>query len=331
VNAHVRRAKRSDMPDRSISELEQVVRDHINRTRKQHTLLKDPAAWNQLCSSLDVIGDTELAIDAYDAAPETDDAGATYILVYGVLQALILQQDAVLHLAEALNLKYDADPLLSEIREVRNASVGHPTKRHGQPRSHFISRISMTKAGFQLLTVYPGHGPAQFKGVSLPGLIATQRSQLASILGQVASSLQREEAEHKAMFKDKKLAAAFPTTTDYYVEKIYESIPAGKSREYGRLHVTLIAEAVERFKALLAERGLTGVYDSVEYHLDLVSYPLDRLGEYFDASGQSTMNERDALIFVHFVQDQLTTLRKMAAEVDQDYGTNSDAQQRVAP
>ena len=305
------------MPEATISELEQQIRDLINEARKRHALLKNSAAWNQLCSSLDVIGDTELAFEAYDKAPPTDDAGAIYILVYGVLQALVLQQDAVRHLAEALGLVYEPDPLLLEVREVRNASVGHPTKRFGQARSHFISRISMTKTGFQLMTVYSDRGPAQFKGVSLPGLVVTQRSQLRTILNQVVAFLQKEEAEHKTMFKDDKMAAAFPVTMDYYFEKIYESIPASKPSEYGRLHVGLIVEAVERFKAKLAERGIDGAYDSVEYHLDLVSYPLQQLELYFDHSGRSRLNERDAFIFVHFTQDEIKTLRKMAAEIDE--------------
>src|SRR5690242_8032435 len=166
----------------SIRALEHQIRDFINGARKQHALLKDSRAWNQLCSSLDIIGDTELAFDAYEIAPETDDPGAVYILVYGVLQALVLQQDAVMHLAEALGLKYKVAPPLQEVREIRNASIGHPTKRLGQPRSHFVSRISMRKGGFQLMTVYPDHGPAEFKGISLPALIAKQRSQLQAVL-----------------------------------------------------------------------------------------------------------------------------------------------------
>ena len=42
---------------------------------------------------------------------------------------------------------FDPDPLLTEIREVRNSSVGHPTKRRGETRTHFISRITMSKGG----------------------------------------------------------------------------------------------------------------------------------------------------------------------------------------
>ena len=261
------------MPEPAMSELVNRIRDFINSARKQHALLKDSKAWNQLCSSLDAIGDTELAFDAYDGASTTAaDPGATYILVYGVIQALVLQQDAVKNLAEALDLPYKQDDLLRDIREIRNASVGHPTKRSGKPRSHFISRITMSKAGFQLLTVYPDHRPAEFKAISLPKLIATQQSQLRAILTQVVNSLEKEDAEHKVMFRDTKLASAFTTTTDYYFEKLYEAVH-GRHPEFGHLHLKLLVEAIECFKAMLAERDLAGAIDSIEYHLDHIGYP----------------------------------------------------------
>jgi hypothetical protein len=313
------------MSDTTISQLEQQIRDFINRARKQHALLKDSGAWHQLCSSLDVVGDTELAFDAYADAPDTDDDGATYILVYGVLQALILQQDAVQHLAEALGLTYERDPLLREVREIRNASIGHPTKRFGRARTHFISRISMSKSGFQLMTLYPDHAPAEFKGVSLPGLISTQRARLRSVLEQVAAALKKEEGEHRAMFRNQKLAATFPATIDYYFEKIFESISAGHSPEYGGLHVRLVAEAVQRFKSMLMDRGLAGAYDSVEYHLGLVSYPLEELAHYFAAPSQSRLNGRDAFIFTQFAQDEIQTLQKIATEIDDSYAEQPDA------
>ena len=73
---------------------------------------------------------------------------------------------------------------------------------------------------------------------------------------------------------------------DYYFEKIFESIHASHSPEYGRLHVQLFTEAVARFKSKLAERGVAGAYDNVEYHLGLVSYPLGELDLYFADPGK---------------------------------------------
>ena len=162
----------------------------------------------------------------------------------------------------------------------------------------------MSKAGFQLLTVYPDHGPAEFKAVSLPELIATQRSQLRAILTQVVNSLEEEDAEHKDMFRDTKLASAFPATTDYYFEKLYEAVH-GRHPEFGHLHVKLLVEAIERFKSMLAERGLAGAHDSIEYHLDLIGYPLKQLDTYFAAPSTSKLTERDAFIFVHFVKNEV--------------------------
>jgi hypothetical protein len=302
----------------TIRDLEVQIRECINHTRVRHQLLKDSIAWNQLCSSLDAIGDTELAFDAYAAMPNPSD-GSTYILVYGLLQALIIQQDAVRHLAESLDIPFVPNALLSDIREVRNSSVGHPTKRHGEPRSHFISRISMSKAGFQLLAVYPDHAAADFRFVDIPDLIKTQRMQLKSVMAQVVVTLHARDEEHKAMFRDKRLTDAFPASTDYHFGKLYESVHSSMPRELGGTSLGLVSDAVLRFKSMLAERGTAGAYEGIEYHLRLVEYPLDELRRYFAVPQESKLNERDANIFIHFVEDQVNTLREIAAEIDETY------------
>lgn len=302
-----------------IPALENQIRGYINRARIRHVLLQDTISWNQLCSSLDVIGDTELCFDAYDNADAPSEAGSIYLLVYGVLQALILQQDAVRHLAEALGIPFVPDPLLSEIREVRNSSAGHPTKRHGEPRSHFISRISMSKNGFQLMTAYAAHGPGEFKWVDIPKLIAEQRSRLCALMTGVVGVLAERDREHRAMFNNEKLVDSFHAGIDYDFEKLFECVHGNKPIELGGLHVRLIRGAVERFRASLTARGSSGAYDSVEYHLRLIEYPLEELAHYFQSPESSRLSERDAFIFVHFAQDQLEELRKMAAEIDADY------------
>lgn len=70
----------------SMPELEEQIRDFINSPRKQHILLQDHADWNKLCSSLDVVGDTELAIDAYmENINEPASDGQKYLILYGIL------------------------------------------------------------------------------------------------------------------------------------------------------------------------------------------------------------------------------------------------------
>ena len=109
----------------------QEIRDIINEPRKQFHLIKNKKFWNQLCSSLDVIEDCDLAITAYIDGDFGTDHGEKYLKLYGILQALFLQQDAVANLCESLGLPngLSSHPKLKDIRDIRNDSVGHPTKR----------------------------------------------------------------------------------------------------------------------------------------------------------------------------------------------------------
>jgi hypothetical protein len=303
-----------------ISELESQIRDFINRPRKQQSLFRDLADWNKLCSSLDVIGDTELALEAYlenIRAPAAD--GELYLILYGVLQILFVQQDAVKHLAEALGLQYTSDPLLREIRKVRHDSVGHPTERgHGKGRTfNFITRISMSRGGFTLMTTYPDRDSTFFQ-VDVPQLISTQRSILRRVLIEVIDKLKEEEMEHRERFRDEKLVDVFPPTLNYYYEKIAETIHGGAPVEFGAGIVGLVIGVVSDFKNALDTRGILDAYN-VSYDLELVEYPLAELRRYFDSPDESKLNERDAYIFLVFIRHQIDSLIRFATELDEEY------------
>jgi hypothetical protein len=111
----------------TIQDLESQIRDFITAPRRQAHLLKNNAFWAMLCSSLDIIGDTELAIEAYLAgekkAQESEQSAKTpqnlgdhYLILYGILQVLFVQQDAVKHLAESLAIVYTHDRMLIYLR-----------------------------------------------------------------------------------------------------------------------------------------------------------------------------------------------------------------------
>lgn len=89
----------------TVTNLEDRIREFINNGRKQSALLKDLTIWNKLCSSLDVIGDTQLAIQAHSQLKNIKGDGASYLIIYGTLQAMLLQQDALKHISDALNIK----------------------------------------------------------------------------------------------------------------------------------------------------------------------------------------------------------------------------------
>lgn len=303
----------------TIQNLEDRIREFIDGGRRQFTLLKDPEAWNKLCSSLDLIGDTQLAIDAYPQLYNVKGDGTSYLIIYGILQTLLLQQDAAKHIGNALGIKVKLPKALEEIRVIRNSAAGHPgfQKEKKLSKSCFITRTSISPTGFQLLTVYSGDRECEFHGVSIPPLIEAQQKYLSEVLAKVTTELERQEMEHRKKHQDKKLTNIFPQTTSYHLSKIRESTNSPDKFPFGSANLKMIIKLVEDFKNELTVRDEWGVYDSINYHYQLIEYPIKRLGAYFE--GNDDMNEKDAYIFTSFISEQLKSLKEIARELDEEY------------
>lgn len=306
-----------------IQRLESQIRDRINARRKQHELLNRAADWNKLCSALDIIGDTELGIDAYMNHPRVEDHGLCYLHVYGALQLLQTQQDATAQICSALGIRPQASPKIPEVREVRSSAVAHPTaqKEDKTTKSNFIVRSSLSQHGFVLMTVFSDDRQFVQRGVSVPKLIEQQKVALTRTLEEVLSILDKEEVMHREQFRDEKLADCFPPTLGYYFSKIYEAIHRADYYALGSMHVDLVAECLAKMKALLEKRGEWGIYDSVNYEYELLEYPLAELKLYFTGQSASKFNARDAYIFCAFVREQLKSLEKIAGEFDEQYAS----------
>ena len=306
----------------NITQLVSNIRKLINKPRKKHLLLKDSTSWNMMCSSLDVIEDTDYCLEAF-LTTNIDglDTGNKYMYVYGTLQALIVQQDAVKHLTESLKIPYTPDQKLKDIRDIRNDSVGHPTKRGGGTGRafNFISRITINNQGFELGTTYADGSPDCSKDVNIPNLIATQRNILMAVLESVVKTLRTEEMEHRREFADTNLTGAFPPDLSYHLRKILEAVGQSGDARLGSINVDYILKCIEEFKTKLAERDILEAYESLTYNLKLVDYPLQELKKYFCTPDETHINERDAHIFAYFVEQQTHELLEAAQELDEEY------------
>lgn len=252
-----------------INQLTELVRNHINTHRYQVVLLEDSGNWNQICSSLDVVGDSLLAIESYHEEKYPDDIGLKYIYTYGVLQALFLLQDAVRHLSEAFAVTYDPSQAFLDIRNMRNAAIGHPTKQDhkGQRYYNYISRISMTKNGFDLLR----HSrPGQYDVMRVDLTVATkdQLQGIAESFQQIVSRLEEADRMHREKFQDSPLESIFHSAMGYFFEKIGQGIHSHSfgDREFGHTHVRLVQETYEKFRTALQERNELNSY--TEFDLD---------------------------------------------------------------
>jgi hypothetical protein len=76
---------------------------------------------------------------------------------------------------------------------------------------------------------------------------------------------------------------------------------------------------IEKFKDAMQARGILKAYDSVNYYLELVQYPLMELKKFFDNSIESNLSSKSAYIFSFFVHKQMHILKQIAKEIDEEY------------
>lgn len=301
-----------------IRELENQIRDLINEPRRRSTIGQNDADWMKLCRSLDALGDTEMAFEAYSQMPDCDPPGSSYMLVYGFVQALSIQQDAVRDLHCALCVSYSPDAVLGEIRDVRNA-VTHQTDGHNKKKEfRLIARLTLSKSGFFLFKAAPGKFEEDVQDVRLEELLDTQRASHEHALEALIEALCKEEMEYRKRFRDEPLTALLRPELDSCFEVLLEAARGDESWEFGTLHMNLIREGFDRFQAALAKRQLNGVYDNIEYLIDQIKCPLEQLAQSFEVQGRGRLNARDAEIHIAFVQSKVGELRKAAREIDEE-------------
>src|SRR5512138_3415632 len=157
----------------------------MNQPSVRRRLRKQLARYNQLCASLETLRQTESAIEAFARFEGEVGSGGHFLALYGVLQALVLQQDAVCHMQEALgdaSKSVIANRQLQNVRSIRNWSVGHPTKgdRRDSLSRHKIRRARLGQ-GFELVSAFDD-GRQQYSYVSIADLVRTQKLALGRLL-----------------------------------------------------------------------------------------------------------------------------------------------------
>ncbi len=168
----------------TVGERGRALRDVVNEPEIHEKLSKNKHLFRQLCASMDAIGDTDLAISFYLGCPPIQELGHRYLLAYGLLQVLFVQQDAVKHAAEAVGMNYQFPTALLQNRDIRNAAIGHPTKREDFRRkvteSFGISQMSLSSEGFTLCS-FDWTKPKNFHEIRFREMI--DRQQLDVVTG----------------------------------------------------------------------------------------------------------------------------------------------------
>lgn len=224
-------------------------------------------SWSKLWTSFDNIYDAQQAIERFKLG-DTGKLG-----VFGLLQAMTVQQDAIKHLEQAVGLNptlLTDMPILKEIRNVRDETVGHPTntKRSKGKNTYQEGTITYTSmwAGEQGAT---GHGFLEYyiwsnlgserKSVDLNAAISDQGPQLSTVLQKVINELEKKETAHKNKFKGNRLNESFHQV-GYLFSKLYSS---EHSREHSKVCFNDLDRQYQKFKDGIVERyGKQALSDS---------------------------------------------------------------------
>ena len=166
---------------------------------RNRRLRRDLARRNQFRSSIDAIRQTHRAIEAYDYNDNSQTEAQRLLAIYGLLQALIVQQDALCHLAEALGIRpvrLNRHKRLEEIRNIRNWTVGHPTKvdRYETASHHVIKRPQLGRGGFCLYSAFDD-GREQYSYVPLAQLARLQRRVISQLLRDMLAQMEALEQQ----------------------------------------------------------------------------------------------------------------------------------------
>lgn len=151
----------------------QAIRDLINSkvrkyqepTKKYNTFseyikhklfLSSDEDWGFLCACMDLVGDTNLAIENFirfeiEGPTRYNDMGEKYLRLYGFLNATYMQQNAVLTLCEIFKiLKTEKDKIFNlKIREIRNKLASHSNSyrkdKNSKKDAIFLTRMSLSR------------------------------------------------------------------------------------------------------------------------------------------------------------------------------------------
>ena len=303
-----------------IEQRDKKIRDLVNHPWKQQGLLEDRTKWNKLCASMDVIGDTQIAINSYFSLPAFKAENGGYLFLYGLLQAFFLQQDAINHLSEALfdkpiNWKIEY-PDIYLVRELRNDSIGHPTKRGKDESFHFIARYSLSKGHFRLMSQYSKNNNSEFNDIYTNELKTKQENSIIKILDTVIELMEKEYDDHKSKFANEKLSDLIPATLSYSIGKVYEGIynnyPLAEMNfsEIKRTIDIVKTEIIKRYGKLSALQGLNDVIRRIDYILQKVENWIQ---------SKHLLNNDDAEVFLDSFSDRFKELKKMLNEIDNEF------------
>ena len=280
---------------------------------------KDEGDWSKLWTAVDNLEDTQLAIDEYASLKNF-----SRLAVYGLLQSMYVQQDAISHLEKAINVpipdwKKDY-PGLSNIRDIRNETIGHPISEKGLYTSiSYTDNLNVLDYG-----VWSKNG-FQHKTIDLKDIVNTQHNLLIKEIERVMEKINTDEELHRQNFNDKSLLSLL-ASTGYHIQKLWSF---EKSREYAQVNFDSLKSIYKNFKEEIKKRFKIDKVDEqgvqipglilVIQHVDKILPRIEKMVPMDD-----NVDQLDLDVYVESLDKSFDNLRKMAKEIDDEFANKAN-------
>lgn len=283
--------------------------------------IPDQLNYNQTFTSIDLVEDSQIAIEEFENIDIDGIQGRSTLLIYGLLQSFFLQHDGLFYLYKCIvnrNIKRDDFFNLfsfdKNIREVRNDIAGHPTNRHSS-EFYFIAKGTTTKYEF----TYAGYTP-EFRTVDVDLKIFIQKQfdfaekVLLFIQNDIKQKIEMKKEEHKNIKLSEMIIEA-----DRNIQLISRGIRDGERSFEGEWGISGVEKSIQNLKKELALRYNSNLPASISESFRMIDHILLRFREW--DSENLLLNNDDAEIFLDSLDNQISELSEMLKEVDEEFNT----------
>ena len=166
-------------------QLEQLRNELVEYTKQYIKYSRDK--FNIFCVCMDTLEDTMSAIEYYFNYGIGSEIGERYIKLYGLLQSIQVQQDAIRELYKIFGNIYNFSNDTKSIRAIRNEVIGHPMDcRHGEYVT-FLSRLSINDESFQIIQYNKSLCKDDYRKIEYRELIINHLDELDKCIQEIIS------------------------------------------------------------------------------------------------------------------------------------------------
>lgn len=296
----------------------------LNRTIHEplyHNFYNIPneSVYNQKFTSIDLIEDSQIAIEDYESAKSIGKQGRSTLLIYGLLQSLFLQQDGLYHLYKCVvdekiiqTVFFDRFSFDKDIREVRNDIAGHPTNRKSR-EFYFIAKGPSTKYRF----TYAGYTPTfRTVEVDIKTFIDKQleftKRVLHTIHDDIVKKIEMKKGEHKNIALKEMIVGV-----DRNIQLIFRGIRDDERNFQGEWGISGVKDAIDSIRKELNLRYNGSLPIGISETLRLIDYIIHRFNQWW--TDKSLLGNDDAEIFLDSLKKQIKELEYMLNEIDEEF------------